>query len=53
MESNELKEKRKFEIKTYCQTWFWQEPEKNELLTRLLNKIYDLEDEIKLLKQQK
>jgi len=45
-----MSEERKFEIMKYCQSWFWQEKEKSELLTKLLEKIYNLEDEIKKLK---
>ena len=52
MSENELKQNRIFEIKKYCQSWFWQENEKSELLTKLLEKIYNLEDVIKTLKEK-
>jgi hypothetical protein len=44
-------EKRDFEKITYARDMFWQEPEKQRLIVKLLQKIYDLEDEIYNLKQ--
>ena len=42
-----MSENREIEIRRYCQSWFWQDKEKSELLIKLLKRIYKLEDEIK------
>jgi hypothetical protein len=49
--SNKIKEEqRNSEMLEYSRNIFWHEPEKQNLIKRLLKKIYDLEDEISLLK---
>ena len=42
---------REIEIERYCQSWFWHENKKSDLLVKLLNKIYNLEDEVLKLKK--
>ena len=51
-EINSIQRKRDFEILTYQKDMFWHEPEKQNLIEKLLQKIYDLEDEISLMKIQ-
>lgn len=49
--SNQIKEgQRNSEMLEYSRDMFWHEPEKQNLIKRLLQKIYDLEDEISILK---
>ena len=48
----DIKKERELEKSNFCRTLFWQEPNKNELLRKLLDKIYNLEDEIELLKNK-
>jgi len=39
-------EEREFEKLTYSRDMFWNEPEKQRLIEKLLQKIYDLEDKL-------
>ena len=48
-EYNIKEEQRKFEKLTYSRDMFWHEPEKQNLIKQLLQKIYDLEDKVDLL----
>ena len=50
MEHNVKKNLREFEKLTYSRDMFWHESEKQYLIKRLLQKIYDLEDEVEKLK---
>lgn len=47
------KEERDFEKLTYSRDMFWHEPIKQKLIKKLLQKIYDLEDELKVLTKNK
>ena len=51
MENQIKKKQREFEQLTYSRNMFWHEPEKQNLIKKLLQKIYDLEDEITLIKK--
>ena len=53
MENQIKKKQREFEQLTYSRDMFWHEPEKQNLIKKLLQKIYDLEDEITLLKKER
>lgn len=47
---SEIQKKRDFEKLTYQRDMFWHESGKQELIARLLQKIYDLQDEIEKIK---
>ena len=49
--SNDLKiERRKAEQLKFQRVMFWHKPDSQELIKQLLQKIYDLEDEISIIK---